>query len=168
MLSQKFSDIYVSFWNNSQIVWHFCTLIVSISDIFSLNHWIAFDIILYDIIWYQMRNPIWIFSILTFLGHSRIFKIFWHFVDVPYASCWQEREALKLTLLWLFHKFGFLKKQKFEKNSNSFNFLVVWKFWFFSTDWILYFLTAVSNGSRRLTAVRYFIVMKSYLEHLWN
>ena len=100
--------------------------------------------------------------ILTFLGHSRIF--FWHFMDAPYASCCEEREALKLTLLWLFHKFGFLKKQKFEKililsiswSFENFDFFPRIEFYIF-----LRRFQTVPGGWPRLG-------ISSWWNHIWN
>ena len=129
--------IHVSFTEiRFQKICHFCTFVLSFFLNFVLCYHKNFLTFMYPSRIIQKLYG----SFLTFFIWS--FQL-WHFLAILESSKFSDilwmypthragkREALKLTLLWLFHKFGFLKKQKFEKNSNSFNFLVVWKFWFF-------------------------------------
>ena len=81
----------------------------------------------------------------------------------PYASCWEEREPLKLTLLWLFHKFGFLKKQKFYRMILSISWSLK-KIWFFPRTKFYIFLRrlpTVKCGSPRLS-------ISCWWNHIWN
>ena len=75
-----------------------------------------------------------------------------------------KREPSKLTLLWLFHKFGFLKKQKFEKililsiswSFENFDFFLRIEFYIF-----LRRFQTVPGGWPRLG-------ISSWWNHIWN
>ena len=162
--------IHVSFTEiRFQKICHFCTFVLSFFLNFVLCYHKNFLTFMYPSRIIQKLYG----SFLTFFIWS--FQL-WHFLAILESSKFSDilwmypthragkREALKLTLLWLFHKFGFLKKQKFEKililsiswSFENFDFFPRIEFYIF-----LRRFQTVPGGWPRLG-------ISSWWNHIWN